>query len=194
MLIREWSFKARWPPQLTMKYDTEEVIYSMTNTRQKCKHTLDTFTSLTWRAPAGHAAWDSILFKNNTKHARDRLVVCTYYRAPVLYVTLQTEQCSSSSVSARAKSWLVFLFFFLVWTVLLLNIKRTLRHSNGQPMPSVWFKHERIKTFVSRMAWLHVVKTMFSQHNLKIWQSYIHFEDVNSSDGNVTQYFTLPAN
>lgn len=87
-----------------------------------------------------------------------------------------------------------FLFCFWLWTVLLLNIKRTLRHSNGQTMPSVWFQHERIKTSVSRMAWLHVVKTMFSQHNLKIRRSYIHFEDVNSSDGNVTQYFTLPAN
>lgn len=51
---------------------------------------------------------------------------------------------------------LFFFFFgiFLVWTMLLLNIKRTLRHSNGQTMPSVWFKHERIKTFVSQVTWL----------------------------------------
>lgn len=103
------EFQGNTDPRLAMKYDTKEAIYSMTNTRQTCKHTLDTFTSLTLDASAGDAASDRTLFKNNTTHThtRERPAVRTYDRAPVLYVTRQTEQCSSSSVSASPD--LVFL-------------------------------------------------------------------------------------
>lgn len=69
------EFQGKTDPRPVVKYDPGEVTDSMTNTWQTCKHTLDTFTSLTLHAVAGHAAGDSILFKNNTNRARARLVV-----------------------------------------------------------------------------------------------------------------------
>lgn len=47
------AFQGNTDPRLAVKYDTGEVMDSMTNTRQTCKHTLDTFTSLTLHALAG---------------------------------------------------------------------------------------------------------------------------------------------